>query len=725
MKNVFKIFKRDVKNIVTNWAALIVVIALMILPALYAWFNIKAMWDPYGNTQGLKIAVVNEDEGGTLNNQAIDNEELGNEKIVLGDEIESNLKDNDQIGWSFVNAEEADKGVKNGKYYASLLIPKDFTENLLSITSKSIVEPSLKYTVNEKLNAVAPKITEKGVNTVRDQVSTEVVKTVNGVIFKVLNKVGIEATNAKPELRKLIDFIYKLDENMPQIEDAVNKAYDGVITIDQLSEKVNSLMPTIEDTINTSQDVLTKSRDYLNKAQSSIEQVAPIIKDDLAIAQKITGGIGGLLDSIDENTSPEEAKAILSKVKDRLTNVNNSLKSLVKLLESLNSMVNNDKIQGVITRINKVIDDNSNALRLVDSAISDIESGKVSNDFNKIKDMVGRVDTGLSDILGRYDSEILPGINSGLSQLNKIANNGIYLLDEAEKSIPDVKGIVSLASNGSKLGEKELTKVKNELPSTKTKLHDFVGKVKDLDDEEKIDALLDLITNDWEKESDFLAGPVKIQEERLFPVPNYGSSMSPFFTSLSIWIGALLLVAIFTTSAKPIDGEEPKPLEEYFGKLLLFICLGIGQSLVATLGAIFILDVYLVNPIGYILYGILISLVFVVMLYTLVSVFGNVGKAVSIILLVLQIAAAGGTFPIQVMPKFFQDIHPFLPFTYAIDGMREVMAGIVPELLLKDGLLLSSYLVGFLIIGILLKGFVNKHMKIFSEKCEESGLLGE
>ena len=155
MKNAFRIFKNDIKNIFKNYAALIVVIALCILPSLYAWFNIKASWDPYAESgiSNIKIGVVNKDLGATLNNK----------EINLGDRVVKELKGNTQMGWQFVSEEESIKNVKEGKYYAMITIPENFSKSLTSVLTKDVQKGEIIYTVNEKINAIAPKITVKNV----------------------------------------------------------------------------------------------------------------------------------------------------------------------------------------------------------------------------------------------------------------------------------------------------------------------------------------------------------------------------------------------------------------------------------------------------------------------------------------------------------------------------------------------------------------------------------
>lgn len=211
MKNIFAIFKRDIKSIRTNWVALVVILGLIILPSLYAWFNIKASWDPYGNTNGIKVAIVNEDKGDILKD----------EKINVGQKLIEQLKDNKNLGWQFVSKEHGEAGVKNGEYYATIIIPEDFTTKTLSLVTKTLQKPEIIYIVNEKSNAIAPKITDKGVSTIKEEIDSNVVKTVNGILFKIFNEIGIGIEDIKPRLLQLIDIIIEIDNKMPEIENVI------------------------------------------------------------------------------------------------------------------------------------------------------------------------------------------------------------------------------------------------------------------------------------------------------------------------------------------------------------------------------------------------------------------------------------------------------------------------------------------------------------------------
>ena len=229
MKNIIKIFKRDIKNIFTNWAAAIVVIALMIIPSLYSLINIEASWNPYSNTGGIKVAVINDDKGTVFNEKDIN----------LGNELVDKLDDNDKLGWIFVDKETAKEGLLLEKYYATIEIPEDFSENVATIAKKDIVKPKLIYTVNEKINAIAPKMTDAGVKTVKSQLDDNIVKTISGILLRTCDEMGVDIEENRPQLRNILDSVYKLDENMPELEALLDEAIDGTINISELLEKGN------------------------------------------------------------------------------------------------------------------------------------------------------------------------------------------------------------------------------------------------------------------------------------------------------------------------------------------------------------------------------------------------------------------------------------------------------------------------------------------------------
>lgn len=716
MKNIFKIYKRDIKDILKNKAALAMAVSLIILPCLYAWFNIKAAWDPYGSTGAIQVGVVNEDKGGSFSGK----------KFNAGEQIISSMKENDALGWNFITKKEAQEGLEDGKYYATILIPEDFTEKLLSITTDNIEKPKIVYSVNQKLNSVVPKITDTGVNTIKTQVGSQVVETVDGIIFKMVNNMGEEAESSKDKIRKVVDMLYKLDDNMPKIIELVDKASDGSMTITEAVNKSNEVIPELENTINQCDEILNKGNDYLAQIQEGVKNITPSIEQGLAFSVNILNSVNNLIEPINPEDTSENIKAALVSSKEKLEKIDTSLVSLNSFLKAINNLVNNEKLSSVITTFENINVTSENVINLIDKAVDDIENGKTLSKerLTEIKNALGNTRNLVNKANEEYPTVILPAINKGISDIEDLLKDGNVLLNGVKDCMPELKSIISLISDISKSGEEELPAVKEKLPEIKEKLDDFTGKVRKLDDGETFDKILNLLTLNGQEESSFLSSPIEVEKEVLYPISNYGSETAPFYSTLALWVGSLLLVALTTVKVKKFEDGSDKEftqVEMFFGKYLTFITIGLLQALMLILGNIYILKVYNVEPVLFILIAMFISIIFNTITYSLSSAMGNIGKAISLIFLVIQIAGGGGLYPVQVLPEFFQKLYKFLPFKYAIGAMREAVAGVTPELLLKDILCLLIYFVVFLLIGVIIKKLL-KGKDFFGEKFEESGL---
>ena len=237
--------------------------------------------------------------------------------------------------------------------------------------------------------------------------------------------------------------------------------------------------------------------------------------------------------------------------------------------------------------------------------------------------------------------------------------------------------------------------------------------------DQSLDSLLSLLKNNPKLVANYIAAPVNLKEEALYPIPNYGSAMAPFYSVLAIWVGVVILAALLSTETRI---KEVSVVEEYIGKGFTFLTLSVIQSLIIALGDLYILKVYMVNPFLFVLLAMGIGVVFTSIIYTLVALLGNLGKGIVIVLLVLQIASSGGTFPVEVIPPFFQKISPYLPFTYAIGAVREVQGGIFGPNLSRDLMFLGFFLLLFVMMGILFKKTIVKWVKAFNEDFRRSGL---
>ncbi|WP_017211762.1 YhgE/Pip domain-containing protein [Clostridium beijerinckii] len=761
MKNIFRIYKRDINKIRTNWVARLMIMVMIIIPSMYSLINIKASWDPYSNTAGIKIAIINQDKGTVFKDK----------NINLGEDLVDKLKENDKLGWVFTDKENGEQGLLLEKYYATIEIPENFSEDITTLLEKNINKPKLIYTVNEKKNAIAPKMTDSGVKTVKNELDENVIKTVSGILFRICNERGVDIQDNRPKLRKIVDNIYELDDNVSEIETLLDDASNGTVNLKNVLTKTNDMLPTISNAIDSSSDFLNNSKSVLDDTQGKLSDISPTVKQDLIKSENVLDNSSVELKNLDENVLPEVSKKVLLNVRDSaiateetINNVKYKLRNIKKLIDKLSdieikipsfgdNVPNIDSIKLITDKldkqlnsvknmqddlkdISKVISDNIDKLDTIEDKLqivvdkSDEEIKKIDNDglnVQTLKDIIKVVDevhSLVADITDNYDSEIVPGVEKSINSTRKVLDDSLSIIDEGRNTLPEVEKLLSVSQDATNLTNDELTSLKSKLPDAKNKIHELSDKIKDMDEEDKIDELLDMMTSNWENQSDFVASPVEIEDNRLFPWPNYGTATTPFYTVLCLWVGGLLASALLSLEAPKFDdGTKIKPYEMYLGKLLLFLTVGVCQALVASIGSLIMLKVYAVHPIMYIFYSIFVSIIFVIVIYTAASILDDVGKAAIVIILVLQMAGASGNFPIEVAPVFFQKLFPFLPFTYAISGMRQIMAGIVYSILIKDIAVLSIYMFVSLIAGILLKGFMNSITNSFMEKLKKSGIL--
>ena len=727
MNNIIKIYKQDVKNIVTNYAALITIIALCILPSMYAWFNIAASWDPYSKeaTSQIQIGVVNNDAGADINGTSIN----------LGNTIIDELKNNDLLGWNFISEEEANDKLENGKLYATIVIPSEFSSDMTSLITSDIKKGKIIYTVNEKINAIAPKLTSKGATGIQENISKTLVETVSNALLTVTQNTSIEIENVKPKITNVYNILKSVQERFSDMNDIVDLAYDGATNINDLSEKFQSDIPLFQDTINNSRELGNSVKDFVSTSRNNLNELSPTIKENIRIASDISKDISNytslVIDTI--NNGSDKAPEMLDNLISKTNNLDNLTKSILKILEALNKI--NPKLNDTITNltnINTTINNFQNTLHKIKEEIS--AGGKADSTLlNNIKDFSDNMNSLLSDLYFKYDSDILTKINDIFDSTYSTTENIISALDEAENKLPQISNLLNTAGEGSGKAVSLIDNLKKNLPKAEEMLNELIDKMEKANNDKGINELLDLLKSDVEARSDFLANPVNLVEKELFPMGNYGSAMTPFYTILSLWVGELLLASMLTVNPHEMNDKEGDSykkemstkytiIEGYCGKLLLFVSIGIIQAVIVSLGDLYILKVYCLNKFLFVLVSILTSITFALIIYTLCSVFGDAGKVVGIVLLVFQIGGSGGTFPIELTPKFFQNIHPFLPFTYTISLMRESIGGVVREVFIKDIVIILSIIIISALIGVFLKKPLNKIISNFTEKFKESHL---
>ena len=712
MKNCLAIYKRDLEAIFKNYAAFVVILALCILPSLYAWFNIKASWDPYSEaaTKGVKIGVVNEDKGTTLEGNTIN----------IGDKVIEELKKNTQLGWQFVNADAAHEALVMGKYYATITLPSNFSQDLTSIVSSNIQKGQIIYTVNEKLNAIAPKLTDKGVSSLQNMISEQVVQTVSEVIFGVGNELGVDLESQIPTVTMVYNQLVKLQSKFEEINQTVSLTDEGITKLQSLIEQLEEDMPDISQTFENARGFTQSIQDFMNASKKTTNQIGPTIKQDIQIigniAQEISSGAMGLKAEISGNS--EQVPALLNALQKKVIGLKTLVESMNRLLKALDKVASNAHLETAIDKFDTSVNNLETASNLLGEASENIEAAPEK--INPILDQVVTVGNDLSDITTNlyngFDDELMGPIAQIFDKAYETASNAEAVLIKAQNSLPEVNDLLIVVDEAAQKGEDGIAYVKQALPKAENMVNNLVAKIGTIQNEGDLEKIVELLKADVNARSGFLANPIEITEEILYPMHNYGTSMTPFYTVLCLWVGGLLLASMLTVEAKGEYGAN----EIYFGKLLLFVTIGIVQALIVSMGDLYLLKIYCKQPLLFVLSNCFVGLTFATLVYSLVSVFGNIGKVIAIILLVLQVAGSGGTFPIQMTPQFFQILNPFLPFTYGIAINREAIGGVVVAIYSRSISFLLIYLVGAILIAVVLKQPINQLMKKAIEKFKES-----
>ena len=728
---------KDWRSIGTNWVAAILLGGLIVLPSLYAWFNIGASWDPYSQTNQLPVGIVNEDQGATIRDKDID----------AGGELTEELKKNDQMEWHFTNRDRAMEKLKYGDYFAVIIIPEDFSEKLGTVINDKPEKAEVEYYVNEKVNAIAPKITEKGASVIVDQITSNFVSVVNGTIFDLFNELGVEFEKDLSDIQQFEEYVFKLEENLPEINRLVSDAMSDSKDAEKVINQVQGLLPKAEQITSEGINTIDDTTQFLNEAEDRLNKLAPQVEEDLVKAQKTAEDVNEFLTDLKtpdiDLSSVEKIRGQMNQqIDDSVQRINNVQGVLEQVKETSGSNQNtNEGGEGTTA---DPAGPNQEQKEVIDQAITDLDQIKgqlqgikgdaeeigvdladkqeeIDNILSSLQEKSGDTANKIDSFLKEYNENIEPKVLSEVASAKNTLSNARSTLKEAQTTIPEVDRILSSTEENIGEGQDILAYMLNEYPYVNDKVNQLADRIREIQGETDMHEIIELLKNDPMAEQSFFAEPIVLNKNSLFPIQNYGTGMTPFYTVLSLWVGALLLVSLLTTESYGF--EEASNRQVYFGKLLTFISIGFLQTLVVTFGDLFILDVAIVHPVLFVLFGLGISFVFMLMVYTLVSVFGDVGKAMAIVFLVLQIAGSGGTYPVALLPKFFQMIHPFLPFSYAVDLMREAVGGIVWARVKEDLFFLGIFAVLFLLIGAFLKERLNKKTNQLMKKSRKSGLF--
>ena len=709
MKQIIEIFKSDIKEIFRKVNTWIIIIGLIFLPSMYAWPNILSSWDPYSHTNNIKVAVISEDEGATVEGK----------NVNLGESLITNLKGNKNLDWQFVSSkQQAENGVKIGDFYASIVIPKSFSSDITSITRGELKKATIEYTVNEKINAISPKITNSGASALANTIGKNFVEVANGVIFEKLHEAGVKFEENLPAIEQVKEKINHLNDNFTNYENSLNELIGKVDRGYNVLNTIQGTLPEIDRAATNSIMLANKTNVTIKNIENFNEIMLKNINTQLDKVIEISGEVVKVAELIQKKpTNPEETKAKMKALDSRFEAEEKRLDIAKDIFEYLNSLSDQNLFQKQLTKINTMESDITKLRSLNKKIYSNIDnydaiSTKVKADFLTISK---RVNYNSIDFKKKLNTEVAPLIKRVLTSADTKIRNVSSVISRAQAQIPTINAKISEAEVKIQTVQGKLLKLQGEMPEIKEKVQKLTGIVNKADGEIDTNALFNLLKVDYKQQAEFFANPVQLKENQLYHIKNYGSAMTPFYTVLSIWVGALLMSSLLTTKVEDEENKY-KPYQKYFGRGLLFMIISLLQTLIITLGDMYLLGTQANSPYRFVIYALLISLLFSAIIYTTVCLLGNVGKAVCIILLVLQIGSSGGTFPIQMTSRFFQILYPKVPFTYSIGLLREAVGGVYIPAVNRDMKILLTYLVITLVGGAILVSLKARSAKLSRER---------
>lgn len=727
MKTVLAIFRRDLWRILRNPVALVVTIGVAVLPSLYAWFNIMALWDPYSNVRNLPVAVVSIDRGAQ-------SAETG--RINAGRSVIQELRGNKSLGWKFMDDDErAIEEVHSGQCYAAIIIPERFSADLVGIVEGAGNRPALNYYVNEKKNAIAPKVTDTGASTIDQEINAVFVSAVSDALAgKVLQTVG-DAQGAAEQSRsqvvgdlgEIIDQLDRTDGQLDRIGSTMGQARQTVAGSRSDIKDLQSQISATQATLNRAQSSMAKTRDDSLRFSSALNQA--LADGSVRLSSAVT----------DVNTVAGGITADLNATQDKVDRVNSGLGQLVdangKAVDRLQSGLDQSGLHSgdpAYESIQRQIDDlkktnqkqkssldafKKNSSTALDSgrrAASDLSSAMTDTGGTGIKALAAASQS----LAGTTMPNLLTGLDAfnasngslqgALSNLATTAAQTDALLDQLDSTIGQAQSTLSTT-------RASLASVRSDLEGVRTDVAALGSSAA----WNRMSQTLGLSPESFGKA---MASPVELASHTVYPVSNYGSSVAPFYTNLALWVGGFILIAIYKLEVDKEGIRKCTATQAYLGRWLLLVFVGFFQALIATVGDL-MLGIQCRQPALFVLAGVFASFVYINIIYALAASFRHIGKALAVVLVILQIPGSSGMYPIEMMPDFFRNLNPWLPFTYGINAMRETIGGMYGNHYWQDMLHIFWYLPVALLIGLVVRRYLLNLNALFDRRLGATDLM--
>ena len=667
MKAVWEIFRADLSRAHRSVISMVVVLGLVVLPSFFAWFNISASWDPFANTKNLRIAIANTDKGYKS--------DLIPLEVNIGNRVVSALRTNEQFNWVIDSEEQAIEKTRSGEYYAAVVIPPDFSKEMLTFFSSDAHSTPLTYYINEKKNGLAPKIAGQGAERVSSQINQVFARTVAEIAVDTASSLS-DSLSDPTNVRGIQALNSRLESTSQRLNAAATSAdaYAGLIASSvQLVDSTQTMIASA-----------SKARDPLesaaNNASASVDQIsdgasraASALSSAVSASAQSLGALSASIDDVYSRGGSSVTSAVAT-LRSQASSVGNQATQYLHVKETLANLPGTPISQDVLDRLQASADRLSALQNAINKLADDMEknAADAGSNHQHVKSLVGQAQSAISSLKSDVDSTLRPQ----LERLSGTINSATSSMENLRAQLSAASSSVNDGSNRVREGLSKLQStfsgIGTQLREASQKIADIHNKLNDALESGNLAKVRTIIGSDPQALAVALAAPVGITTIPVYPVDNFGSQMAPFYTALALWVGSVLMIITIrsdVTTENVVEGlDSSHPAVGYFkrhhlglwegflGRYLIFGLIALTQATILSLGLLFFVKIQHVHPWLFMCTAWAIALVFSFLLYTFIATFGNAGKALGVLFLVLQISASGGAFPLDILPSFFRSI---------------------------------------------------------------------
>lgn len=729
MNNIVTVIRHDFRQATRSVIPAIVLIGVVLIPSFFAWFNVLSSWSPFDNVKNLKVAVASTDEGFEST--------LFPMRLNVGEQVVSQLRANSDIDWQFVSKDEAIEGTKSEDYYAAIVLPPDFSRKMLTFLSPGASPVKIDLYVNEKKNALSSLITGEAATDVSTQINTSFTQTLDEVGLALVSSLAthLEDSDAQKTVDDLGAAIGRISVQLKSAAGTADMFAGLLSSADSLLSSTGSLASAasqaVQDTtgavgrgaesVSSVRGVLTSASDLLSKAFAANADSYDALRGQIdrifgqaPAAQQAGNGLAQASGMVDDQV------AAYSQLRDQLR-AQASAPGLDPVTRQAVGLLADD--------LDAVIDRQGRLGQALDAAASPASQGIVDREAtrNAILQDVDAAQSALADARDQYTNSLKPQLARLAADLQAVQGSFSGIGDDlraADRSLAAGAGPLSAGLSDGETAARLLADDLGTSADTFAQLGEAVQKASESGDLSEVSRI---IGSDPAKFAAELAAPVSLETIPVFKVDNFGSQMAPLYTVLGLWVGALLLSVLIraevSRDALPPLTRPLRPWQEYLGHYAIFGALAFLQSTLLFVGLIGFVGVRPAHPFLLILAGWVMAFVFSLITYTLVLAFGEAGKAIAVLLLVVQISAGGGAYPLSVLPQWFQNISPFVPVSHATNAVRAAIAGIYEGDYWKDLGWLLLFVPPFLFIGLVVRLAVKKFNDDLNASLEGTKLM--